>query len=89
MAANNLRGYLIMPNQTLQIPNGGSGGTTPTATTGSNGNASSFNHQNLYTAGQCTWYVFDRRSLKLVVQLAHIGQTLSIGLVTQLMMVTK
>ena len=23
MAANNLRGYLIMPNQTLQIPNGG------------------------------------------------------------------
>ncbi|MGK0578314.1 LysM peptidoglycan-binding domain-containing protein, partial [Staphylococcus aureus] len=47
MAANNLRGYLIMPNQTLQIPNGGSGGTTPTATTGSNGNASSFNHQNL------------------------------------------
>ncbi|MDI6926768.1 hypothetical protein QMN62_25855 [Escherichia coli] len=27
--------------------------------------------------------------LKLVVQLAHIGQTLSIGLVTQLMMVTK
>ncbi len=41
MAANNLRGYLIMPNQTLQIPNGGSGGTTPTATTGSNGNASS------------------------------------------------
>ncbi|HHE7725847.1 TPA: LysM peptidoglycan-binding domain-containing protein [Staphylococcus aureus] len=62
MAANNLRGYLIMPNQTLQIPNGGSGGTTPTATTGSNGNASSFNHQNLYTAGQCTWYVFDRRA---------------------------
>ncbi|HID4995786.1 TPA: CHAP domain-containing protein [Staphylococcus aureus] len=41
---------------------GGSGGTTPTATTGSNGNASSFNHQNLYTAGQCTWYVFDRRA---------------------------
>ncbi len=45
---------------TLQIPNGGSGGTTPAATTGSNGNASSFNHQTLYTAGQCTWYVFDR-----------------------------
>ena len=62
MQANHLNGYLIMPNQTLQIPNGGSGGTTPTATTGSNGNASSFNHQNLYTAGQCTWYVFDRRA---------------------------
>ncbi|MBO0928382.1 LysM peptidoglycan-binding domain-containing protein [Staphylococcus sp. 30400_3112M30941] len=62
MAANNLSGYLIMPNQTLQIPNGGSGGTTPTVATSTNGNASSFNHQNLYTEGQCTWYVFDRRA---------------------------
>ncbi|MDN8674825.1 peptidase M23, partial [Staphylococcus aureus] len=62
MSSNIFRVYLIMPNLTLQIPNGGSGGTTPTATTGSNGNASSFNHQNLYPAGQCTWYVFDRRA---------------------------
>lgn len=63
MSANNLNGYLITPNQTLQIPNGGAGGTT-TPTTNNNGNYSSpsFNHQNLYTAGQCTWYVFDRRA---------------------------
>ncbi len=88
MAANNLRGYLIMPNQTLQIPNGGSGGTTPTATTGSNGNASSFNHQNLYTAGQCTWYYL-LVVLKLVVQLAHIGQTLKIGLMQLMVTPTK
>ncbi|MCC3724300.1 CHAP domain-containing protein, partial [Staphylococcus haemolyticus] len=30
---------------------------------GSGGYSSpTFSHQNLYTAGQCTWYVFDRRS---------------------------
>ncbi|EFU84433.1 CHAP domain protein [Staphylococcus lugdunensis M23590] len=65
MRANNLNGYLIMPNQTLNIPSGsgngaGSGGTTVTP---SNTNTTpTFNHSNLYTSGQCTWYVFDRRS---------------------------
>ena len=88
MAANNLRGYLIMPNQTLQIPNGGSGGTTPTATTGSNGNASSLITK-IYTLLVNVHGTYLIVVLKLVVQLAHIGQTLSIGLVTQLMMVTK
>ena len=54
-----------MPNQTLNIPSGsgngaGSGGTTVTP---SNTNTTpTFNHSNLYTSGQCTWYVFDRRS---------------------------
>ncbi len=64
MKANNLNGYLIMPNQQLTIPNGGSGsGSGGVATqTGSNYNSPTFNHQNLYTSGQCTWYVFDRRS---------------------------
>ncbi|MCQ9278577.1 LysM peptidoglycan-binding domain-containing protein [Staphylococcus borealis] len=69
MKANNLSGYLITPNQQLKIPNGSA--NTPTETNpnttnnggGSGGYASpSFNHQNLYTAGQCTWYVFDRRA---------------------------
>lgn len=64
MQANHLNGYLIMPNQTLTIPNGGSGsgsGGTATQTSG-NYTSPSFNHQNLYTEGQCTWYVFDKRS---------------------------
>lgn len=68
MQANGLSSYLIYPNQNLQIPGassnttasvGGSGGT-PTA----NGNYTSptFNHQNLYDWGQCTWHVFNRRA---------------------------
>lgn len=65
MRANNLSGYLIMPNQALKIPNGqggsSSGSTTSTKTT-SNYDSPTFNHSNLYTAGQCTWYVFDKRS---------------------------
>ena len=64
MQANHLNGYLIMPNQILTIPNGGSGsgsGGTATQTSG-NYTSPSFNHQNLYTEGQCTWYVFDKRS---------------------------
>lgn len=88
MAANNLRGYLIMPNQTLQIPNGGSGGTTPTATTV----AMAMHHlliTKIYTLLVNVHGTYLTVVLKLVVQLAHIGQTLSIGLVTQLMMVTK
>ena len=69
MKANNLSGYLITPNQKLKIPNGST--TTPSKTNpstnnnvgGSGGYSSpTFSHQNLYTAGQCTWYVFDRRS---------------------------
>nr|WP_318010589.1 LysM peptidoglycan-binding domain-containing protein [Staphylococcus epidermidis] len=54
MRANNLNGYLIMPNQTLNIPSGsgngaGSGGTTVTP---SNTNTTpTFNHSNLYTSG--------------------------------------
>lgn len=65
MKANNLNGYLITPGQTLKVPNGGSGaGAAGTATpsTGNDYNSPSFNHQNLYTEGQCTWYVFDKRA---------------------------
>lgn len=68
---NKLSGYLISPNQQLKIPNSS---TTPkkTLTNPNPNNATSnqsngyqsptFNHQNLYTSGQCTWYVFDRRA---------------------------
>ena len=55
MNANNLKNYLIYPGQVLKIPSSSS--TTNSSST----NASpTFNHQNLYTAGQCTWYVYDR-----------------------------
>ena len=85
MEANNLSGYLITPNQKLKIPNGST--TTPSKTNpstnnnvgGSGGYSSpTFSHQNLYTAGQCTWYVFDRRS-QAVNQLVLIGQMQNIG----------
>ncbi len=88
MAANNLRGYLIMPNQTLQILMVDQ----------------VVQHQQLQQVAMAMHHLLITKIytllvnvhgtyltvvLKLVVQLAHIGQTLSIGLVTQLMMVTK
>ena len=64
MKANNLNGYLITPGQTLKIPSGGSGsgGAATTQTGNGSYNSPTFNHQNLYTEGQCTWYVFDKRA---------------------------
>ncbi|WP_105985787.1 LysM peptidoglycan-binding domain-containing protein [Staphylococcus chromogenes] len=69
MNANQLNGYLIFPNQTLTIP-GGSGGNSTTisgspsgTTTPDSGYTSpTFNHQNLYDWGQCTWHVFNKRA---------------------------
>lgn len=78
MRANGLTNYLIHPNQQLQIP-GGNGGNTAPKTGGAGGtgsistsgqyNTPTFNHQNLYDWGQCTYHVFDRR--------AQIGQPIS------------
>lgn len=70
--ANNLNGYLVAPSQTLTIPSGSDNTTAPSIDAGPNGaeNAPStsgsgsptFNHQNLYDWGQCTWHVFNRRA---------------------------
>lgn len=60
MSANNLNNYIIMPNQVLTIP---TSGQTQVGTQNASGYDSPiFNHSNLYTAGQCTWYVFDKRA---------------------------
>ncbi|EGQ4058285.1 LysM peptidoglycan-binding domain-containing protein [Staphylococcus pseudintermedius] len=78
MRANGLTNYLIHPNQQLQIPGGNDGNTAPkTGGAGGTGsistsgqyNTPTFNHQNLYDWGQCTYHVFDRR--------AQIGQPIS------------
>ena len=66
MKSNNLKGYIIYPGQNLKIA-GGSGSDTATAPSNNTqpsqtGGSQSFNDQNLYDWGQCTYYVIDRRS---------------------------
>ena len=81
MNANNLKNYLIYPGQVLKFQ------VVRVLQTHhlllllkALVIFTNFNHQNLYTAGQCTWYVFNRRA-KLDHPLVHIGLMLSIGLI--------
>lgn len=57
MDLNGLTSFLIFPGQQLKVS--GSAAVKP-ATTPSY-NSPTFNHQNLYDWGQCTWYVFNKR----------------------------
>lgn len=66
MSLNGLSNFFIYPGQQLKVPGGGSGSSSNSSTgksTSSGGYYTPvFYHQNLYTWGQCTWHVFNRRS---------------------------
>ncbi|EKU48222.1 LysM peptidoglycan-binding domain-containing protein [Staphylococcus massiliensis] len=66
MRINNLNSYFIYPGQVLKV-SGNSSTPTPSTTTTTQAptsgyNTPIFNHSNLYTWGQCTWHVFNRRA---------------------------
>ncbi len=63
MQLNGLTNFFIYPGQKLKVP-GGSSSSSSSNNTRSNGGyySPTFNHQNLYTWGQCTWHVFNRRA---------------------------
>ena len=63
MQLNGLTNFFIYPGQKLKVP-GDTSSSSSTNITRSNGGyySPTFNHQNLYTWGQCTWHVFNRRA---------------------------
>ncbi|MEQ6002346.1 LysM peptidoglycan-binding domain-containing protein [Staphylococcus saccharolyticus] len=64
MQLNGLDNFFIYPGQKLKVPGKGGSGSSSASNSSSNGGYYTpvFCHQNLYTWGQCTWHVFNRRS---------------------------
>ncbi|WP_086428731.1 LysM peptidoglycan-binding domain-containing protein [Staphylococcus cornubiensis] len=64
MDLNGLTSFLIFPGQQLKVSGSAatkSSTTTSRPSTTPSYNSPTFNHQNLYDWGQCTWYVFNKR----------------------------
>ncbi|HCY6919465.1 TPA: LysM peptidoglycan-binding domain-containing protein [Staphylococcus aureus] len=69
MRLNGLNNFFIYPGQKLKVTGNASTNSGSTTTTNRGYNTPVFNHQNLYTWGQCTYHVFNRR--------AEIGEGIS------------
>ena len=62
MRLNGLNNFFIYPGQKLKVTGNASTNSGSTTTTNRGYNTPVFNHQNLYTWGQCTYHVFNRRA---------------------------
>ncbi|ADV04647.1 LysM peptidoglycan-binding domain-containing protein [Staphylococcus pseudintermedius] len=60
MELNGLTSFLIFPGQQLKV-SGSAPSRQTTPTPSPSYQSPTFNHQNLYDWGQCTWYVFNKR----------------------------
>ncbi|QTY41112.1 autolysin/adhesin Aaa [Staphylococcus aureus] len=63
MSLNGLNNFFIYPGQKLKVTGNATSSNSASATTTNRGyNTPVFSHQNLYTWGQCTYHVFNRRA---------------------------
>ncbi len=62
MSLNGLNNFFIYPGQKLKVTGNVSTNSGSATTTNRGYNTPVFSHQNLYTWGQCTYHVFNRRA---------------------------